>query len=156
MASLSFIAQLQTIEPSDTGPWSANQRHYPCSLLLTDGTTIERAICVEDHRGFRGDYWIHPDDVASIKKSPQRMPAQLASKLYVAGESGMGYEIFKMKMRSGEEFVFVTGNVVDFPDLPSGFTSADIADVLPHQGREESKKGYRGRASFRWCFYVSK
>ena len=90
----------------------------------------------------------------SIEESNRRMPAALASKLYAAGESGMGYEIFKMRMRSGEEFVFVTGNVVDFPDLPEEFSSADIVNVYPHEGREESKKGYRGDATFTWCFYV--
>ena len=82
------------------------------------------------------------------------MPPELATKLYDAGESGMGYEIFKMSVKSGATFVFVTGNIVDFPDLPDGLTTADIVDVFPHQGREESKDGYRKGAPFKWCFYM--
>ena len=82
------------------------------------------------------------------------MPAHLASKLYAAGESGMGYEIFTMKLTDGTSHVFITGNIVDFPDYPVGHDCRDVVDVFPHQGREESKRGYRRGRDFRWCFYV--
>jgi hypothetical protein len=152
IASSDFISRIESIEPSDTGP----QKHRPCRLVLNDGRIVQRAICVEDHRGFTTAGWIHPDTVAKIELSPERMPATLASKLYAAGESGMGYVIFKMKMKDGTSHVFGTGNVVDFPDFPEGYSTDDVEDVFPHQGREESKQGYRRGRSFEWCFYVKK
>jgi hypothetical protein len=67
----------------------------------------------------------------------------------------MGYEIFKMKMRDGTSHVVVTGNIVDFPDFPEGYEAKDVLDVYPHQGREESQRGYRQARPFEWCFYVT-
>jgi hypothetical protein len=154
IASADFIKQVESITPSKTGPWGEQKLHYPCTMVLKDGSRLDRVICVEDHRGFTTDEWIHPDDVDSIQESPLRMPADLATKLYEAGESGMGYEIFKLITKSAGTFVFVTGNIVDFPDLPEGVTTSDIVDVLPHAGREESKQGYRQGAPFKWCFFV--
>jgi len=67
----------------------------------------------------------------------------------------MGYEIFTIDLRSGRNLVFVTPNIVDFPDLPKGVTTDDILDVHPHEGRERSQReGYRGCAEFKWLFYV--
>ena len=149
-ASPDFIAQLEKIELSRT---KERQKHRPCQLILKDGQIIPRAICVEDHRGFTTNGWIHPDAVARIEPSAERMPASLATKLYAAGESGMGYEIFRMMMKDGTSHVFVTPNVVDFPDLPEGYTTDDILDVFPHEGRDEH--GLRRAREFTWCFYVT-
>ena len=67
----------------------------------------------------------------------------------------MGYEIFTMDLRSGQSLVVVTGNVVDFPDLPEGVTTDDILDVHPHEGRERSQReGNRGSAEFRWLYFL--
>lgn len=154
IATPEFIAQVERIEPSDTGPWGQHQKHRPCRLILKDGTVIPRVICIEDHRGFTTDAWIHPSTVDRVEPSPERMPATLATKLYAAGESGMGYEIFIMKLRDGTSHVFVTGNIVDFPDYPDGHDCRDVLDVFPHKGREESKRGYRRGREFQWCFYV--
>jgi hypothetical protein len=151
VAAPDFISQLETIEPSDTGPSEQHQEHRPCRLILRGGQIVPRAICVEDHRGFTTDSWIHPDAVERIEPSPERMPAPLASKLYAAGESGMGYQLFRMKMKDGTSHFFITSNVVDFPDLPEGYTTDDVEDVFPHEGREES---HRRERTFRWCFYV--
>lgn len=150
IASSDFISQVESIEPSDTD----TQKHRPCRLILKDGRIVSRAICVEDHRGFITAGWIHPDTVAKIEPSSERMPAKLASKLYAAGESGMGYEIFIMKMKDGTSYVFVTGNIVDFPDFPEGYGTEDVKDVFPHQGREQSKQEYRQGRKFEWCYYV--
>jgi hypothetical protein len=155
-ASSEFITWVEAIEPSDTGPLGQHQKHRPCRLTLNNGRIVQRAICVEDHRGFTTDSWIHPDTVVRIEPSEERMPAFLASKLYAAGESGMGYEIFTMKMKDGTSQVYVTGNIVDFPDFPDGYETKDVDNVYPHQGREESKIGYRQGRSFVWCFYVKK
>jgi hypothetical protein len=150
-ASKELTAALRAIEPS---------RCYaevlrPCTLILRDGSTVVRALASEEARGFQTDGWIHPDEVAEVRLCRYRMPAHLASRLYAAGESGMGYEIFTLDLRSGQSLVFVTGNLVDFPDLPEGVTTDDILDVHPHEGRERSQReGYRGSAKFRWLYFL--
>jgi len=149
-ASKEFLKQLDEIEPSISGA----QEHRPCTLVLIDGTVVERAICVEDHRGFRTDSWIHPDQVAKILPSNKRTPAKLATKLYKAGESGMGYQVFKMKIGFHKKLVYVIGGVCDFLDLPEGVTTKEIKNVYPHEGRKESKSGYRQAAEFKWCYYT--
>jgi hypothetical protein len=155
IASSDFIAQVEAIEPSNTGG-IIPQKYRPCRLMLADGQIIPRAICVENHRGFTIDSRIFPNTVVRIEPSAERMPADLASKLYAAGESGMGYVIFRMTMKDGTSHIFVTGNTVDFPDLPNGYTTEDIQNVFPHEGREESKHGYKGQRAFLWCYYKKK
>ena len=154
IATPEFIAQVEEIDASDTGSQAQHPKHRPCGLILKDGTVIPRAICVEDHRGFTTRAWIHPSQVDRVVPSLERMPAALASKLYAAGESGMGYQIFTMKLRDGTSHVFVTGGVVDFPDYPDGYGCEDVLDVVPHEGREETQKAYRQARDFQWCFYV--
>lgn len=155
IATLQFITQVEAIEPSHAGTANAHLKQRPCMLVLKNGTTVRRALCVEDHRGFITKGWIHPDDVLRVEPSPERMPVDLARKLYAAGESGMGYIRFRMKMRDGTFYVFVVGNLaVDFPDIPEGYTTDDIADVIPHEGLEASGSRYRQSRDFQWCFYV--
>lgn len=147
IASKELTEALRAIEPSR----SHGEVLRPCTLVLRDGTTVVRALASEEARGFHTDWWIHPDEVAEVRTCPYRMPAHLATKLYTAGESGMGYEIFTLDLRSGVELVFVTSNVVDFPELPEGVTTEDIVGVHPHQGRTQS---YRGSAEFRWFYFL--
>jgi hypothetical protein len=113
-------------------------------------------ICVEDARGFTGDWWIHPDDVAEITDHDERLPASCASKLYAAGESGMGYEVFQVRSTSGRVFTCVTHNVVDFPQFPEGINTSDVEDVFPHEGRERfgSPDFYDKPPKFTWCYFV--
>ena len=154
IATPEFIAQVEMIEPSDTGLLGQHQKHRPCRLILKDGTVIPRAICVEDHRGFTTDGWIHPSAVERVEPSRERMPASLASRIYTAGESGMGYQLFRLRFADGASQVFVTGNVVDFPDYPDGYDCEDAEEVFPHEGRKESRFGYRQSRGCQWCFYV--
>ncbi|MBI4229262.1 MAG: hypothetical protein HY608_00345 [Planctomycetes bacterium] len=151
IASKELTAALRAIEPSR----SYGEVLRPCTLILHDGTTVVRALASEEARGFHTDWWIHPDEVAEVRLCPFRMPAHLATRLYAAGESGMGYEIFTMDLRSGQSLVFVTGNVVDFPDLPDGITTDDVLDVHPHEDRERAvRESYRGSAVFRWFYFL--
>src|SRR5215218_6564247 len=62
-------------------------------------------------------------DVQGIEESPYRLPAELANKLYDAGESGMGYAAFTLVLRDGRRLPYVTGNAVNFPALPAGVTT---------------------------------
>ncbi len=153
IASPEFISWVEAIEPS-VKAYNNYEQLRPCQLILKDGRIIPRAICVEDHRGFVTDGWIHPDSVEQILPSLERMPARLATKLYHAGESGMGYQLFTMKMKDGSSHIFVTSNVVEFPDFANGYGTNDVDDVYPHHGREQTKLGYQQERSFEWCFYV--
>jgi len=152
-ASEDFLEMLSEIEPSKV---KEREFHFPCMLKLRDGKIVERVICVEDSRGFEGDWWIHPKDVSEVLPSEERLPAALATKLYEAGESGMGYEVFNLKTKEGKEFTCVTHNVVDFPQLPKGVRTSDIAEVFPHTGRDNfgSSDFYDRPPGSTWCYYL--
>src|SRR4051794_35174533 len=109
VASKELTEAFRKIEPSNTN----HEILRPCTIILRNGTVVPKVLASEDARGFQTDWWIHPDEVAEVRPSIERMPAPLAKKLYSAGESGMGYEIFTMVLKSGETLVFVTGNIVD-------------------------------------------
>lgn len=135
--------------------------HRACSLRMKSGIVHPRVLCCEDSRGFHTDWWISrnpwisPDDIAVVESSSSAIPAHIAQKIYDAGESGMGYQIYALKFRGGSTQVFVTPNVLDFPDLPEGYAGRDIADAFPHKGRDNAQSGrHRGSADFLFCFYV--
>ena len=152
-ASTDFLRQLDRLEPSRV---REGMFHYPCRIKLIDGTKVDRVICVEDPRGFPGDWWIHPDDVAEILPHDERLPARLASKLYLHGESGMGYEVFQVVATGKRRFTCVTHNVVDFPQLPEGLKSSEIEDVFPHVGRDQDTfpDFYDKPPEFTWCYFL--
>jgi hypothetical protein len=155
IASKAFMAQLKAIEPSDAGACAQHQKLYPCKLVLKDGRIIDRAICAEEHRGFRTDAWIHPDDISRIEPTKERLPAKYASQLYAEGESGMGYMLFELKMDDRTTHVFVAGSArVDFPDYPDGYNADNVVAVYPHQGRDHSAKECRESRGCYWCFFV--
>ncbi len=150
LASESLTRAFQRIAPS-----FSEFVHRPCTLVLFTGEVVERALCIEEARGFHASGWIHPDEVENVLECPTRLPPHLATKLYRAGESGMGYLIFILELHSGEDFVYVTGGCFDFLDLPDGVTTGDIKDVHPHEGRERANRdGYRGNAPCRLCYYL--
>ncbi len=67
----------------------------------------------------------------------------------------MGYQIYTLQFKDGSTKVFVTPNVLDFPDLPEGYAGEDIADAFPHKGRGTTQSGhYRKSADFLFCLYV--
>ena len=153
-ASTEFLWMLASIEPTKV---TESVFHYPCRIRLRDGSWVDRAICTEDARGFTGDWWIHPDDVAEIVPSDKRLPAALASKLYQTGESGMGYECFEVKVEGYENFSCVTYNVVDFPALPDEVTTKQILNVYPHRGQEwhGSPRCFNKPPEFTWCYFIN-
>jgi hypothetical protein len=147
-----FMAGIAIITPSRT---PQHEVFWPCSLLLSDGRTVPRALCRENPRWSDKGKWINPQAVRSVSASPFRLPSQLADKLYRAGESGMGYVIYVLALRSGETIVCASGGIVDFPELPGGVSTDDIADVFPHQGREcTASEKYFSDAPFEYCDFV--
>ncbi len=104
-------------------------------------------------------HWGHPpsqnqtvqvSEVAEIFESPHRLPAPFARKIYRAGESGMGYCVFTVVFKSGLQQAYVSGNVVDFIPYPPHLGCADVAGVIPHQGRDATTWE---TPQFKWCLY---
>lgn len=158
-----IYTQLIAIKPSTDGKLD----YYPCRVVLLDGRTIER-VYVEEECPYIDIWGVYPeedeqknyisiDQIKSIEESPYRLPVRIANKIYKAGESGMGYCIFTLIMRNGDRLPYVTGNAVDFPNLPPGYSYKDIIDVLPHVGREnfqdKAESPYAREAEYWWCLY---
>jgi hypothetical protein len=128
---------LQVIDSIDPGVWGT-----PCAVTLRDGKHFDAAIAHENRRfGDAGD-WINPQDILSVVASSKRMPARFARQLHEAGESGMGYHIYIVRLSDGSSFVHMAGNLgIDLVDLPPGYSPDDIVEVTPNAGREQ--RGYR-------------
>lgn len=161
--SESQAVQLARIECSVDGPLS----YAPCRVTLRSGEVLDRVYLVEaraylstwgiDPKEDPRKQWVAIEDVEVIEDSPVRLSAGLATQVYAAGESGMGYTIFTVEDRDGRQLPFTGGNAVDFPDWPSGFDPMTVVAVHPHVGREHSL--HRGSqpgkqiAPYRWCLY---
>jgi hypothetical protein len=127
-----LVHQLQRIEPSR----DRTGRIYPCRLVLSDTSVIERALLIEEAHGLEGK-GVALDDIALIEESPWRLPPGLANTLYDAGESGMGYAVFTMKLRDGRVIASYSGGaLMDYPGLPPNVRGSDVVAVCPHTGRE--------------------
>jgi hypothetical protein len=159
----SLLDQLMRVEPSDDG----TVKYRPCRVALKNGQSLDRVYVVdaesyikmwgvfpEDDKGKNS---IAIDDVTQIESSRLRLPPRLANKMYHAGESGMGYCLFTLVLKDGRRLPYITGNAVDFPNLPQDVTTEMIVDLLPNVGREffQSKTidpMTRG-AEYYWCLY---
>jgi len=148
--------QLETIIPSS----DSSMECRPCQVILNNGDKIENVYIVEEKKyletwGVMPDHdpnkrYVLIENVIEIKESPNRMPPDLANKIYKEGESGMGYTLFKIVFDNGQTLDVCTGNAVDFVPLPHGLNSKNIKDVLPHQAsRENFTKG----PQYYWCLF---
>lgn len=127
-----FLQKLGKIVP---GVWG-----WPCAVTLGDGSTHEICLAWENKRYSDKGQWLNPHDVMDIRECDSRMPARFARAIHDAGESGMGYHIYVVELSDGTSFVHVAGNlVIDLLNLPAGYTSRDVVNVLPHAGRERSR-----------------
>lgn len=137
VASDAFLKQYDVIEP---GAWGT-----PCSIVLLDGRSFDRCLAWENPRYGDAGNWINPNAVATLFECTTRMPGRFARLIKSAGESGMGYHIYVVRLADGNSFVHVAPNLgIDLVDLPAGYTHNDIVGVEPHEGRERSKsEGYR-------------
>ncbi len=158
-----LLAALSEIEPSRL----YDQLLYPCQVVLRDNRRVDRVYVAEakayiKHWGVwpeddRGKRSIPVNDVISLSESPSRLPAVLANKLYVAGESSMGGCIFTVVLNDGRRLVCTTGNAVDFLDFPPDVAPSMVVDVLPHE-RQRSPGGSAMKATivgapYYWCLY---
>jgi hypothetical protein len=149
-----MFTQLKAITPSI----DRKLLYYPCQVTTTDGR-VHPCVYIVDANQFI-TLWsptanitreVKIEDVAYFEESPCRLPAPMANKLYLAGESGMGYCVFKVLFKDGTSQCYQTGDAVDFIRYPLGKSSADIVDVIPHEGRGEPTK-LKGN-EYAWCLY---
>lgn len=135
-------AAIRAIAPSyDRVQGSEHTLYYPCAITLLSGVVHERAYCNHFARYSDAGDWINPERIAEIRESPHRLPIELARTLHSAGESGMGYLLYKLHFRGKPDLVIVAGNFyMDFPDLPPGYDIRQAVAVTPHAGREETNK----------------
>lgn len=148
--------QLDAIEPSVC----LDLWYRPCMARLKDGTVLPWVYVVPDppYLAHWGIYpWADPgkrgvavDQVASLSESSSRLPARFANKLYEAGESGMGYIIFTILFRDGSRQACLAGGAVDFVCYPEGLTADDVADVIPHEGRNAKMVN---SPDYYWCLF---
>ncbi|MGH6932052.1 MAG: hypothetical protein ACREEE_06405 [Dongiaceae bacterium] len=101
----------------------------------------------EEDRGKRS---VPIENVAAISDSPFRLPPEIANHLYRAGETGMGYYMFKLLFSDQTEQVCASGSAVDFVHLPVSKTAADIVNVIVGNGR---KAGYVKGPAYSWCLF---
>ena len=154
--SESLKQQLLGVKPSRF--WAMEYR--PCQVKLQNGEIIDRVYVAEVDTYMEiwgvlpdedtGKKYIVIEEVAEILESPTRMPVALANKLYEAGESGMGYCLYQMKLDNGQMIDVLSGNAVDFPPIPNGLTTQNIKEVFPHQG---SRKNYTDSPDYTWCLF---
>ena len=154
--SANLSEQLHQFSPSLDG----QMEYYPCRVTLKSGEVLNN-VYVTEVKKYLKVWGVLPDedpakesvlinDVIKIEESPNRLPPKLATKLYESGESGMGYTIFTLVLNNGLQIPIVTGNAIDFVDLPNGFSTSDIKDVIPHEGRNNNPQP---GPSYTWCLY---
>lgn len=116
--------------------------YRPAQLRLKDGAVVPCAYLFsleEFKKGYgaieEGPQFISIDAVEHIEDCPHRLPADLATRIHNAGESGMGYCLFTARFSDGTKTVFNVGSSgLDFVDCPEGKSPKDIVDVVPHSG----------------------
>jgi len=148
--------QLHLITPSR----DRDLEYFPCAVTLDDGRELERVYVMEYEPYIRvwgvapeqdsGKSSVAIERIACIRESPHRLPPNLATELYAAGESGMGYCIFTVEFADGSRQAYVTGNAVDFITPPSDLQCAAARKVFPHKGRDA---GPRHGPDYFWCLY---
>jgi hypothetical protein len=135
--------------------------YRPCAVETLDGVTTDRVFVV-DALSFVMTTGLWPDkvdrwkavplaQVAHIKESPSRLPAELANRLYKNGETAMDGVDFTITLSDGRRLGCKTGTLgLDFLEYPDGASAADVVDVK--WGRFQGGTDCR-RAEVSWCLY---
>jgi hypothetical protein len=160
--TVELLEQLVAVEPSiDASVTDLTLEYRACSVRLLDGSIDDRVL-VQESRPWIDIWGVWPDedpgkrevsirDVAEIASSPLRLPPRLATKMYAAGEPGMGYCVFTLVLADGRRIPRATGGVVDFVELPPGVRPDNVVDLLPHDGDTAQASDHSG--DYAWCLY---
>jgi len=131
--------QLSKVQPS----FHDGTRLYPCEVVTDDGTVHPRVYVMEAQSllkywgswpweyGFGS--WLKVETIQSLRSSPVRLHAELASRLYDAGESGHAYYAFGVELLDGRRIHHLTAGVADFPQWRADVEPADAIEVFPHE-----------------------
>jgi len=98
-----LLKELEAVPPS----LDRDVKYHPCAVTLDDGRELGR-VYVMKYEPYIRLWGVTPEQdpakrsisierVVSIRESPFRLPPHLATSLYSAGESGMGYCIFTVE-----------------------------------------------------------
>jgi hypothetical protein len=151
-----LMAQISQIRTTSNGGLT----YRPCSVSLADGSNVDCVFIVEAQAYIRvwgvwpdqdkGKREIKVQDITRVQDSPCRLPAELAQRLYDAGESGMGYVVFEIEYRDGSRSAHASGNALDFVRLADDKTMSDVVAVHPHEGRNRAPSN---APKYFWCIY---
>jgi hypothetical protein len=119
-------------------------------LLITDKGFTYNAY----HRPYR--LMIKADKILDIVKCPFQLPPKWCNKIYKFGEGYMGGYLFTIHFKDHSMQAYLTGGVVDFIRLPSGYTFNDIVEVKPRSKDrwEKDYPNYQEALPFVWCVYI--
>ena len=134
---------------------------FPCLVSFKDGSERDRVFLARAKEWVKqwgvwpeddkGKHSVDVRDIVSIRESPTRLPAKFAAVLYNAGESGMGYCLFKVMFADGSEQAYSSGNALDFINYPKHQSPSTVIGVLPHAGRTDGTK--RHAPDYAWCLF---
>ena len=152
-------SQWEKIPPSH----GAANNARPCMAVLDDNTVID-AVYVVSAEDFINTWGIWPKDdsakrevhisrVRKFQKSPSRLPLKFAEKIYHVGESRMGGSDFTLVFSDKTTQAYVAGNAVDFLELPSGKSMADVIDVILSEAIQTTNCLHD--LNYYWCLFGS-
>jgi hypothetical protein len=143
----------------------------PSCVTLHSGETHERVLVVDaDMYKAYGGLWPDanvpwdPDahrrllaiaDVTAIAESSYRLPAEMATKVWDAGER-FGTYTFTLVLADGTHLPYAV-TLPDFPRFPSGVHTSDcaavIADEFPEAFKSRQPTEFEVSAPYVWCLY---
>jgi hypothetical protein len=153
--------KLAAITPSRSGGCS----YYPCTARLHDGRRVPRVLFSErgefealwgpmsDEDIDRLDCMVSLTQIRDIDESRERLGAEFANQLYSAGESGMGYIVFQVVLEDGRRFDYLTGDIVDFLEMPEGVDPTMIVAVIPHGGDGRVSDARLENLDYKFCVF---
>lgn len=149
---------------------------YRVSAMMTDGTSLpcvviesapriidlalkrfeETRTSLDPYSGYRAivnsfvtsGNRVNDYDLKQLAISPYAMPPSRIQE--IKGGTSMGWTGFCVRMKDGMEFRFGTTFLVEFFDMPPGYSAADILRVFPevHGEEEKQKRVYREKPFF--------
>lgn len=139
----------------------------PCVVVESASRKVELAIrrfeetrkCSDPYMGYdaivksfvtKGNSVNHYD-LRELSSSPYAIP--LARAREIGGETSMSWTEFYATMRDGREFRFGTSFLMEFFDMPEGYSALDIERIVPAVRGEQprTEEIYRERPFFT-CF----
>ena len=156
------ILQLENIQPSV----SSGCRLWPCMVLLSNNQKLDY-VCIANAQEYI-KYWgawpeddpgktsIDIRDIKKISSSKNRLPKNFVDKLNSAGESGMGFLVYRVLFSDNSDYIFMAGGVVDFIVLPENKSISDIVDVEPLNHDEVSDLQNLNKldySNYQWCLF---